>query len=108
MHVCLFVYNVYVYVYVYVYVSVYVSVSVFVSVSVSIYVISPWLLQLGVCSCRVHPCAPGAHLAVMVNPRTHCHFMMQARALQVPELCDDHTLHHSWLPTHLPSQGTGL
>ena len=27
----------------------------------------------------------------MVNPRTHCHFMMQARALRVPELCDDHT-----------------
>ena len=27
----------------------------------------------------------------MVTPRTHCHFMMQARALRVPELCDDHT-----------------
>ena len=53
--------------------------------------ISPWLLSLGVCSCRVHPCAPRAHLAVMVTPRTHCHFMMQARALRVPELCDDHT-----------------
>ena len=23
---------------------------------------------------------------------THCHFVMQARALRVPELCDDHTL----------------
>ena len=53
--------------------------------------ISPWILSLGVCSCRVHPCAPRAHLAVMVTPRTHCHFMMQARALRVPELCDDHT-----------------
>ena len=27
----------------------------------------------------------------MVTQRTHCHFMMQARALRVPELCDDHT-----------------
>ena len=27
----------------------------------------------------------------MVIPRTHCHFTMQARALRVPELCDDHT-----------------
>ena len=53
--------------------------------------ISPWLLSLGVCSCRVHPCAPRAHLAVMVTPRTHCHFMMQARAPRLPELCDDHT-----------------
>ena len=26
-----------------------------------------------------------------VTPRTRCHFMMQARALRVPELCDDHT-----------------
>ena len=52
--------------------------------------ISPWLLSLGVCSCRVHPCAPRAHLAVMVTPRTHCHFTMQARAPRVPELCDDH------------------
>ena len=33
----------------------------------------------------------GWHLAVMVTPRTHCHFMMQARALRVPEFCDDHT-----------------
>ena len=53
--------------------------------------VSPWFLSLGVCLCRVHPCAPRAHLAVMVIPRTHCHFMMQARALRVPELCDDHT-----------------
>ena len=30
-------------------------------------------------------------MAVIVTPRTHCHFMMQARALRVPELCDDHT-----------------
>ena len=34
----------------------------------------------------------------MVTPRTHCHFMMQARAQRVPEHCDDHTLHHAWLP----------
>ena len=27
----------------------------------------------------------------MITPRTHCHFMMQARALRVPELCDNHT-----------------
>ena len=27
----------------------------------------------------------------MVTPRTHCHFTKQARALRVPELCDDHT-----------------
>ena len=40
----------------------------------------------------VDPCAPLAHLAVMVTPRTHCHFTMQARAPRVPELCDDHTL----------------
>ena len=53
--------------------------------------ISLWLLSLGVCSCRVHPCAPRAHLTVMVTPRAHCHFTMQARALRVPELCDDHT-----------------
>ena len=52
---------------------------------------SLWLLSLGVCLCRVHPCALLAHLAVMVTPRTHCHFMMQARALRVPEFCDDHT-----------------
>ena len=26
----------------------------------------------------------------MVTPRTHCHFTKQARALRVPELCDDH------------------
>ena len=31
------------------------------------------------------------HLAEMITPRTHCHFMMQARALRVPELCDNHT-----------------
>ena len=30
-----------------------------------------------------------------MTPRTHCHFTMQARALRVPELCDDHTLHHA-------------
>ena len=36
-------------------------------------------------------CAPRAHMAVMVTPRTHCHFTMQARSLRVPELCDDHT-----------------
>ena len=53
--------------------------------------ISRWLLSLGVCSCRVHPCASRAHLAVMVTPRTLCHFTKQARALRVPELCDDHT-----------------
>ena len=53
--------------------------------------ISPWILSLGVCSCRAHPCAPRAHLAVMVTPRSHFHFLMQARALRVPELCDDHT-----------------
>ena len=53
--------------------------------------ISPWLLSLGVCPRRVDPCAPRAHLAVMVTPRTHCHFTMQARALRVPELCEDHT-----------------
>ena len=52
--------------------------------------ISPWLLSLGVCTCRVHPCASRALLAVMVIPRTHCHFAMQARALRVPERCDDH------------------
>ena len=52
--------------------------------------ISPWLLSLGVCSCRVHPCAPRAHLAVTTTPRTHCHFTMQARALRVSELRDDH------------------
>ena len=57
--------------------------------------ISPWLFSLGVCSCRVDPCAPRALLAVMVTPRTHCHFTKQARALRVPELCDDHTLHHA-------------
>ena len=39
----------------------------------------------------VDPCAPRAHLAVMVTPRTHCHSTMHARALRVPELCDDHT-----------------
>ena len=27
----------------------------------------------------------------MVIPHTHCHFMVQARALRVHELCDDHT-----------------
>ena len=27
----------------------------------------------------------------MVTPRSHCHFLMQARALRVPEFCDDHT-----------------
>ena len=27
----------------------------------------------------------------MVTSRTHCHFTKQARALRVPELCDDHT-----------------
>ena len=32
-----------------------------------------------------------AHLAVMVIPRTHCHFVMQARALRVPEVCVNHT-----------------
>ena len=32
-----------------------------------------------------------AHLAVMVTPRTHCHFMMQARALRVPEVCVNHS-----------------
>ena len=32
-----------------------------------------------------------AHLAVMVIPRTHCHFVMQARALRVPEVCFNHT-----------------
>ena len=53
--------------------------------------ISPWLLSLGVCLRRVDLCAPRAHLAVMVTPRTHCHFTMQARALRVLELCDDHT-----------------
>ena len=40
----------------------------------------------------IHP--RRAHLAVMVTPRTHFHFMMQARALRalrIPELCDDHT-----------------
>ena len=26
----------------------------------------------------------------MVTPRTLCHFVVQARALRVPELCDDH------------------
>ena len=39
----------------------------------------------------VDPCAPRAHLAVMVTPRTHCQFTTQARAPRVPELCDDHT-----------------
>ena len=28
-------------------------------------------------------------MAVMVTPRTHCHFVMQARALCVPDSCDD-------------------
>ena len=37
------------------------------------------------------PCAPRAHLPVMVTTRTHCHFTMQARALRVPEVCDEHT-----------------
>ena len=37
----------------------------------------------------------------------HYHFVMQARALRVPEL-DDHTLHHAWLRTHLRSWGIGL
>ena len=50
--------------------------------------ISPWLLFV---HAGVDPCAPRAHLAVMVTPRTHCHFTMQARALRVPELCTDHT-----------------
>ena len=27
----------------------------------------------------------------MVTPRTHCHFVMQARALRVPEVCVNHT-----------------
>ena len=36
-------------------------------------------------------CAPRAHVTVMVNLRTHCHFTMQARALRVPDSCDDHT-----------------
>ena len=31
-----------------------------------------------------------AHLAVMVTPRTHYHFVMQARALRVPEACVNH------------------
>ena len=31
------------------------------------------------------------HLAVMVIPRTHCHFVMQARALRVPEACVNHS-----------------
>ena len=30
---------------------------------------------------------------------THCHFMVQARALRVPVLCDDHTLQGSYLCT---------
>ena len=49
------------------------------------------LAPLARCTRRVDPCAPRAHLAVMVTPRTQCHFMTQARALRVPELCDDHT-----------------
>ena len=32
-----------------------------------------------------------AHLAVKVTPRTHCNFVMQARALRVPEVCVNHT-----------------
>ena len=32
-----------------------------------------------------------AHLAVIITPRTHCHFMMQARAPRVPEVCVNHT-----------------
>ena len=54
--------------------------------------ISPcWLFSLGDSPRRVDPCAPRAHLTLMVTPRTHCHFTVQARALRVPELCDDHT-----------------
>ena len=32
-----------------------------------------------------------AHLAVMITPRTHCHLVMQARALRVPEVCVNHS-----------------
>ena len=42
-------------------------------------------VDVGVDSCALRA------LAVMVTPHTHCHFTMQARALHVPELCDDHT-----------------
>ena len=67
--------------------------------------ISPWFLSLGVCLCRVHPCAPRAQMAVMVIPRTHCHFLMQARALRVPELCDDHTLPSCLVTNSLAKSG---
>ena len=35
------------------------------------------------------------HLTVMTTSRTHCHFVKQARALRVPEVCV-----HTFLPTH--------
>ena len=54
------------------------------------------------------PCAPRAHLAVMVTPRTHCHFTMQARALSFLNYVTTTALHHAWLPTHLRSRGIGL
>ena len=50
---------------------------------------NPWLHSAALSDYSFHP--RRAHLSVMVTPRTHCHFMMQARALRVPEFCDNHT-----------------
>ena len=44
-----------------------------------------------------------AHLAVTITPRTHCHFLILARAVRVPELCDNHTS-PSCLVTNSPAK----
>ena len=51
------------------------------------------LAPLARCLCMQGPplCIAGTPGGDGNSPRTHCHFMMQARALRVPELCDDHT-----------------
>ena len=41
----------------------------------------------------------------MVIPRTHCHFMMRARAPRVPDLCDDHTPPSSLVTNSLAKMG---
>ena len=51
----------------------------------------PWLLSLWVLRRKVGLlCTAGTH-GGDGNPRTQCHFTMQAHALRVPDSCDDHT-----------------
>ena len=54
---------------------------------------NPWLHSVNSRNVDLHRSCTARFVRLQFPPttaRTHCHFVMQARALRVPELCDDH------------------